>query len=58
MSNIAEADPRDKTTLQVRIAASTTCTVMVGDKAQAVAELPVFELGKTVNIASGAGVKK
>lgn len=58
LSNIAEADPRDKTTLQVRLAASTTCTVSVADKAQFIAELPVFELGKSVNIASGSGVKK
>ena len=58
LSNIAEADPRDKTTLQVRIAANTTCTVMVGDKALTVAELPVFELGKTVNIANGVAVRK
>ena len=58
LNSMTEADPRDKTTLQVRLAAITTCTVSVGDKAQAVAELPIFELGRTVNIANGVGVRK
>jgi hypothetical protein len=58
LSNIPEADPRDKTTLQVRLAAQTDCAVMVGDKQQCIVSLPVFELGRTVNIANSGAVKK
>ena len=58
LSNIPEADPRDKTTLQVRLAAQTDCAIMVGDKQQCFVSLPVFELGRTVNIANSGAVKK
>lgn len=58
LANIAEADPRDKTTLQVRLAAKTDCVVAVGDKQLCVATLPVFELGRTVNVANSGAVKR
>ena len=52
LSSLTEADPRDKTAVQIRIADNASCVVAVGDKAVASAVLPVFELGRTVSVAA------
>lgn len=57
LSTLAEADPRDKTAIQVRIADNATCVVTVGDKVAASAVLPVFELGRTVSVAASSAKK-
>lgn len=52
LNSIAEADPRDKTAIMVRLADNATCSVSVGDKVIDSTILPIFELGRTVYIAN------
>ena len=53
-SSLTAADPRDKTTIAIRVAADCDCSVMVGDETFASRTLPVFEFGKTIHIAGGS----
>lgn len=58
LATIPEADPRDKTALQVRLADNATCVISVGGAAVGSATLPIFEFGRTVNITNTLAVKR
>ena len=58
LANIAEADRRDKTAIQVRLADNATCTVTIGSDVVGSAILPVFEFGRTALVTNTLAVKK
>ena len=53
-----EADPRDKTAINVRLADNVTCTVTAGGGVVGEATLPVFEFGRTARVTNTLAAKR
>lgn len=55
---MTEADPRDKTAINVRLADNVTCTVTAGGGVVGEAILPVFEFGRTARVTNTLAEKR